>query len=83
VIYPDDEDDPGPDDGKDPDENDCTNSVDTEPCPHCHRPIYEQAEVCPHCGNYVSTTTNSTRKPLWIVIGILIALAVVLLRWVL
>ncbi len=55
---------------------------DTIPCPHCHQSIYEGAEQCPHCGKYISEEdAPSPAKPLWIIVGGLICLAIVLL-WV-
>jgi uncharacterized paraquat-inducible protein A len=55
---------------------------DTIPCPHCHQSIYEGAEQCPHCGKYLSEEdAPSLAKPLWIIVGGLICLAIVLL-WV-
>jgi hypothetical protein len=50
----------------------------TIPCPHCRHPVYEDAERCPHCERYLSAEDAPLgRKPLWIVIGVIAALAVV------
>jgi hypothetical protein len=43
---------PDPDDG-DEDE------LETIPCRACGEPIYEEAEQCPYCGEYVSRNSNS------------------------
>jgi predicted nucleic acid-binding Zn ribbon protein len=58
-------------------------SADTEPCPRCGKPIYEQAEVCSRCHNYISREEprNRRRIPVWIIAGTVIALAVVILFW--
>ena len=54
----------------------------TVPCPHCGKPVYEGAEQCPACGNYISEEDSPTPvKPLWIVVGGLICLAIVIL-WI-
>jgi predicted nucleic acid-binding Zn ribbon protein len=53
----------------------------TIPCPHCRRPVYEDAERCPHCENYLSQEDAPRRHPLWIVVGAILVLAVVLL-WI-
>ena len=40
----------------------------TIPCPHCRADIYEDAEQCPHCGEYVerrSTSTVWSGRPVW------------------
>ena len=66
--YPDEPDDEGDDD-------------DTVACPHCFRPVYEDAERCPSCGKYLSLEDAPRRHPWWLVIGVLICLAIVL-RWV-
>jgi uncharacterized paraquat-inducible protein A len=38
----------------------------TVECPECHRQVYEEAEQCPYCGQYI---THDTRvwagKPWW------------------
>lgn len=71
-------------DESDMDDDDGGDSVDTEPCPFCGKPIYEQAQVCPHCGNYICIEdVRSSRKPLWFIIGAIVAIAVVVLVWVL
>jgi predicted nucleic acid-binding Zn ribbon protein len=83
-----DADDAGDDEGEDfagPQEDDVvedSDPPDTEPCPYCGRSIYEHAEFCPHCGKYISTEDAPARKSLWIVIGVVIALAAILC-WVL
>jgi hypothetical protein len=65
-----------PDDG---DDEDCLGL--TVPCPHCFHTVYEDAEWCPGCGQYLSEEDAPRRKPLWIVLGVLACLAVVL-GWV-
>lgn len=50
------------------------------PCPSCGRSIYAEAERCPRCGEYVAG--GAKRKPVWIWIGIVLALAV-LVMWAL
>ena len=78
----DDDDEEDPDDSDYPDEADEDSSVDTKPCPYCHKPIYDRAEVCPHCGNYISAEESRTRKPLWMVLAVAAVVAAFLLRWV-
>jgi RNA polymerase subunit RPABC4/transcription elongation factor Spt4 len=83
VSHQEEEDDEELDDSEGADDVEDPGSADTELCPYCHRPIYDQAEICPHCGNYISSEDAPSRKSLWIVIGVVIALAVILLYWVL
>lgn len=47
----------------------------TVPCPECGVEIYDDAEQCPHCGQYVVYSGSShvwTGRPIWwIVLGLL------------
>lgn len=53
---------------------------DTVACPHCRVQVHEQAERCPHCGWYISEEdAPPARRPTWIVIGFVLALAVAIL----
>jgi len=54
----------------------------TIPCPHCGRPIYEDSERCPYCGDYVSDHDAApARKPWWIILGTLLVFYMVY-RWI-
>ena len=55
----------------------------TIPCPHCKREIHEDSVRCPHCENYLSEEDEAapSRKPWWIVVGVLVCLYVVY-RWI-
>jgi predicted nucleic acid-binding Zn ribbon protein len=79
----DDDEDPG--DWEYPDQADADDdedSVDTDPCPNCGKPVYEQAEICPHCRKYISgEDSRSPRKPIWIILGAIISLIAILVAW--
>lgn len=65
-----------------PDERD-EDELDTLPCPACGRQIYEEADVCPFCGEYVTHSTSVLAgKPLWFValaiLGIVAVIAMIL-----
>lgn len=46
---------------------DSDDQVDTISCPNCRVEIYDEAEQCPHCGEYVSVGTNPfASKPAWV-----------------
>ena len=49
-------------------------------CSSCRAEIYEDAVVCPYCGDFVVTDTSpwSDRSILWILLGILGIAAVIL-----
>jgi predicted nucleic acid-binding Zn ribbon protein len=49
----------------------------TEPCPHCGKPVYDDAERCPSCSWYLSREDAPVRKPWWVVLGVLACLAMV------
>ncbi len=68
-----------------PDEADMdqTDQPATEPCPYCGKPVSELAEVCPHCRSYISQEDAASRKPLWLIIGVVVCLVIVVLCWVL
>ena len=50
---------------------------DTIPCPYCAVEIYEDAEVCPHCGSYIMEE-NRPSCPAWVLWTALILLALIL-----
>lgn len=58
-------------------------SVDTRTCPACGASVYEHADVCPKCGEYLSDdNTGRSRKPWWIVLAALLVLSAFVLHWV-
>lgn len=54
--------------------------VDTVPCSNCGADVYEDAEQCPRCGEWITHGTSAlTAKPLWWqIIGVLGIIAVIL-----
>jgi len=56
-----------------PDESDFDDETDVVPCPHCGAEVYEDAEQCPACGEYIVHRTNVWHgKPWWwVVLGLL------------
>ena len=83
--FDDDEDpeDGGPDlpDRDDPDPADQDDEGDDEPetvpCPYCRRPVYEQAEICPHCKSFISREDAPRHVPWWIWAGVILCLIAV------
>jgi hypothetical protein len=62
-------------------ENDDSEEL-TIPCPHCRRPIYEDARRCAYCENYISDEeAPPARKRWWIIIGALLCLYAIY-RWI-
>jgi hypothetical protein len=54
----------------------------TVPCPYCREEIHEDAQRCPHCGNYISEEDAPPgRKPWWIIVGVVLCLYAVY-RWI-
>jgi hypothetical protein len=72
----DDYDDDWDDDNSDEDEEDTTDE-----CPYCHKPVYDDAEQCPHCGQYISKEDRPTNpKPWWIIAGVAVCFYIIY-RW--
>ena len=77
------------DDDFDADEDDDSDDYefeddDEEPtiaCPYCGQEIHEDAQRCPHCEQYISEEdAPMTRKPWWIIVGVIACLYLVY-RW--
>ena len=61
------------------DENeDWDDEDDVVPCGNCGRDIYDDAERCPYCGEYISRENRRlTGKPWWMILGVLLCIIVV------
>jgi len=54
----------------------------TVPCPYCKRQIHEDSQRCPYCEQYISEEdAPASRKPWWIVAGVVVCLYIVF-RWI-
>jgi hypothetical protein len=60
-----------------PEADDGDDNDGTVACPACRRPVFEQAEWCPHCENYISQEDAPSRQPWWIVAGVVVCLGVI------
>ena len=88
MAYRDDEDEA--DDGaelderEDPEPSDIDDDDDAEtiPCPYCGKDVYEQAELCPHCGSYLSREDAPPTRLRWAV-AVIVAFLVIALIWIL
>lgn len=50
------------------------------PCPYCREPVYEGAQFCPRCENYLSREdAPRDAKPLWVWVCLALALAAAVL----
>ena len=70
------------DETEDPDESDQDSDEDpsgTVPCPRCGEDVYEEAERCPNCGEYITAGAVSSSRPKWLILGVALALLAVLL----
>ena len=68
-------------DPADMDQDDGDESAEIQPCPYCAKPLYEQAEICPHCGSHISQEDAPSGKAIWIIVGAIVCLIVVLYLW--
>jgi hypothetical protein len=59
-------------DASDQDEEDAQgySNTDVEPCPFCQRFIYEGADVCNHCGNFIAFGELPRRSFIWAIAGV-------------
>jgi hypothetical protein len=74
------------DDREGPDESDtgAAGESETLPCPFCGKAVYESADVCPHCRNFVSFGELPNRKPWWVLaaaVALLTALLLCVVRY--
>lgn len=54
------------DDWEDPEPDTNDDAEQLVPCASCGEQIYEDAEKCPHCGEYVVASTSAfAGRPLW------------------
>ncbi len=76
-----------PDDDADLDDHEAPNVMDvdddaadgdedTVPCPFCQRPIWEKADLCPHCRSFVAPGDLPAKRPLWFWIALALALLI-------
>jgi len=74
---------PEPDDSDidQPDEEE--NAMGTHPCPSCGKTLYEDADACPNCGEYISQEDPNSKKPLWLILTVAICIVAILIVWVL
>lgn len=66
---------PDESDMDDPGEED---STDTAVCPRCGELVYVEASTCPYCDASLASAHSTTRKPLWIILGVIGALVALL-----
>lgn len=80
--YPDEsehEDDDIDPEGPDESEMDYSDEPDLAVCPNCRKMISEEAERCPHCGEYVNPGQAPMSLKAWIVIALVVVAMIVLL----
>jgi hypothetical protein len=63
---------------EDPDDGDPDEDVATIGCPYCGEEIYEDANWCPCCTNYISREdVPPPRRSWWLVAGVIVCLTIV------
>jgi RNA polymerase subunit RPABC4/transcription elongation factor Spt4 len=50
-------------------------------CPYCKKMIDEQSEVCPKCGQFISSEDEPRPYPWWLVVVIVLAVLTMVLSW--
>jgi hypothetical protein len=67
-------------DASDMDARGADDAEDTLPCPFCRRGIWEKADICSHCGNFVAFPEETMRhRPVWFWIALVLAFVVLCL----
>jgi hypothetical protein len=59
----------------DPDEHE----HDSFPCPYCKAEVFENADICPKCGSFVSfddLQQNPSQQPKWVLVTVILLIAV-------
>jgi predicted nucleic acid-binding Zn ribbon protein len=52
-----------------------------DPCPFCKKPIYEDADRCPYCGNFIASQSPTRSNSTWIIVCVIVCLIAVLIVW--
>ncbi|HEV2295653.1 MAG TPA: hypothetical protein VGR35_17530 [Tepidisphaeraceae bacterium] len=66
----------------DQDPNDADDVGDFVPCPFCSRPVHEDADICPRCGNFIGSADAPPRRvPTLVWVGLILA-GLCVLTWV-
>ncbi len=55
----------------------------TMPCPYCKAIVYEDAEICTHCGSYISEEDAPLRLPTWMIVGLVLTFLILVFGWIL
>jgi hypothetical protein len=66
------------DDDDDDDDDDDAGAA-TEPCPFCHEPVHPDADLCPHCRNFIAIADLPRRRPWWFYVALALCLLTVLM----
>lgn len=50
-------------------------------CPACRRPVHEDTQQCPHCGDWITPVWpgQHSKRLLWAVVALLVILALVIM----
>lgn len=51
-------------------------SLATHPCLYCDQPVFEQADVCPHCGSFIGFDEPPRKPSRRLVMDLLVGLSV-------
>lgn len=55
--------------------------IPTVPCPYCREEISEEAERCPHCGNYISAEDAPPQPRSKFVVVMMIVTLLIVAYW--
>ncbi|MFT5301731.1 MAG: putative paraquat-inducible protein A [Mariniblastus sp.] len=55
----------------------------TVACPHCGDEIYDDAEQCPHCRQYLSASDFKKQMPTWVVVLVILTIVALMMPFLL
>ncbi|MEA2735669.1 MAG: hypothetical protein QOE14_2120, partial [Humisphaera sp.] len=62
----------------DPSEMDSHDDPDLDVCPYCRKMISEEAERCPHCGQYITAEQPASWTFAYVALAVAVGIAVLL-----
>lgn len=59
------------------DDDDGVDDYDTVPCPSCGRPVADEAEWCPHCGDWIVDQVSTLSRHRRVLLAVIVLAVVV------
>jgi len=59
--------------------DDASDESETVPCPTCGAPVFEEAQKCPHCGDWITAQAGGGRRQVRVMMIATVLIALLLL----